>query len=191
MDKKKTYFALNRSQWRAWLSNNFKTEQEIWLIFPAKSSNEMSVSYNDAVEEALCFGWIDGVAAKLDATHSLRRFTPRRKGSKFSRVNIERLICLEKKGMLHSSVRDEILQIINEPFIYPNDILDEIRKDDTAWINYNNLDEQYKRIRISYIEAARSNPKEFKRRLDIFISKTHDNKRISGSYGISDNNTKD
>ena len=81
MDDRKTFFAQDRREWRDWLCRNFETENEIWFVFPSADAGEKGVSYNDAVEEALCFGWIDGRAGTLDDTHQLRRFTPRRKGS--------------------------------------------------------------------------------------------------------------
>ena len=74
-----------------------------------KESGEKSLSYNDAVEEALCFGWIDSTAKFLDEQHSARRFTPRNPGSPYSRPNIERLIWLDARGMLSESVRECVL----------------------------------------------------------------------------------
>lgn len=94
MNEKKCVFFTDRLQWREWLSEHFEIENEIWFVFPSVDSGEKGVSYNDAVEEALCFGWIDGRAGTLDESHQLRRFTPRRKGSGYSQPNIERLIYL-------------------------------------------------------------------------------------------------
>ena len=90
--KRPTFFPSCRQMWRDWLAAHFESEKEVWLVLPLKDSGEKTISYNDAVEEALCFGWIDGVAGSLDSGHQLRRFTPRRKGSPYSRPNIERLI---------------------------------------------------------------------------------------------------
>lgn len=56
---RETFYTSDRSEWRKWLSENYQKKQEIWFVFPAKGSGEPSLSYNDAVEEALCFGWID------------------------------------------------------------------------------------------------------------------------------------
>ncbi|GEM_PF-143535 len=179
-----TFYARNRNTWRKWLSEHFETENEIWLVFPAKASGEESVSYNDAVEEALCFGWIDGRAGTLDETHHIRRFTPRRKGSSYSRPNIERLIWLDKRGMLLPEIRDSVKEIIEKPFVFPKDIVDEIKKDKLAWSNYCNFTEPYKRIRIAYIDDARKRPAEFSKRLESFISKTRENKLIVGYGGI-------
>ena len=103
MDEKKILFCADRRQWREWLAAHFETETEVWFVFPSAHSGETGVSYNDAVEEALCFGWIDGRAGTLDAAHQLRRFTPRRKGSAYSQPNIERLTALCAQGLIHPS----------------------------------------------------------------------------------------
>ncbi len=174
----------DRSQWRNWLLRNFETEREVWLVFPSKSTGEDNVSYNDAVEEALCFGWIDGRTGTLDKNHLIRRFTPRRKGSKYSQPNIERLKWLDSEGLIHPSVRPAVEDIINEPFVYPEDILSAIREDADVWKNFEAFKEAYRRIRIAYIDAARKRPEEFKKRLKNFIDKTRENKVISGYGGI-------
>lgn len=183
-ENRPTFRARSRTEWRQWLADHFETEKEIFFVFPLKAAGEESISYNDAVEEALCFGWIDGVAGKLDATHATRRFTPRRKGSAFSRPNIERLIWLEKQGMIHPKVRPSVLPVICEPYVFPDDILAEVRKDAAAWRLFQQFSEPYRRIRIAYIDAARQRPEEFQKRLANFISKTRDGKLISGYGGI-------
>ena len=133
MNRDRIFACTERSAWRAWLAEHFETEIEIWFVFPTKASGEPGVSYNDAVEEALCFGWIDGQAGTLDETHQLRRFTPRRKGSTYSRPNVERLIRLDAEGLIHPKVRPSVEALIRAPFVFPEDILDEIRKDAAAW----------------------------------------------------------
>lgn len=178
-------FATNdRNEWRAYLAAHFDSAREVWFIFPTSEAGESSISYNDAVEEALCFGWIDSINKRLDGTHCIRRFTPRKKGSAYSQPNIERLLWLEQNGMLHPSVREEILPIISVPFIYPPDILEELKRNNTVWSNYQSFSEPYRRIRIAYIEAARKRPEEFRKRLNSFIDKTRRNKLIKGYGGI-------
>jgi len=174
----------DRTEWREWLEKNFEIEKEVWLVFPAKSSGEAGVSYNDAVEEALCFGWIDGRAGTLDKTHGLRRFTPRRKGSSYSQPNVERLIWLDQRHMIHPKTRQSVLPIIESEFVFPEDILAEIKRDGKAWTNFCHFSEPYKRIRIAYIDASRDRPEEFRKRMDHFIRKTAENKVISGYGGI-------
>ena len=184
MDRNHTVYFKNRNQWRKWLQKNFKTEKEIWFVFPSKDSGEKGVSYNDAVEEALCFGWIDGISGTLDDKHQLRRFTPRRKGSSYSRPNIERLIHMDSKGLIHPDVKESVERLIGEPFVFPKDIISALKKDKTVWRNYEKFSEPYKRIRIAYIDAARKRPDEFERRLENFIRKTKENKMITGYGGI-------
>ena len=136
------------------------------------------------MEEALCFGWIDGVAGTLDDQHHIRRFTPRRKGSTYSRPNIERLIWLDSQGLIHPDVRINVLELITTPYEFPKDIIDELKKDETVWNNYQSFSEPYKRIRIAYIDAARGRPLEYSKRLENFISKTKQNKKINSYGGI-------
>ena len=181
MELSNTFYTSERKKWREWLTENFEKEKEIWLVFPKKESGEKGLSYNDSVEEALCFGWIDSTVKKLDSLHRVQRFSPRREGSGYSRANIERLIWLERQGMIHPKVRDTILEVIRVPYEFPADILELIRCDKKAWENYEKFPEAYKRIRIAYIDGARKRPMEFKKRLDNFIRKTKENKLIG--YG--------
>lgn len=178
------FYTDSRSEWRAWLSAHFETAQEVWFVFPTKASGEPAVSYNDAVEEALCFGWIDGRAGTLDETHHIRRFTPRRKGSPYSRPNIERLLKLDAAGQIHPRVRESVLPIIYAPFVWPADILDALKADETVWERYQSFPEAYRRIRVAYIDAARKRPAEFQKRLASFIEKTRRNQLIRGYGGI-------
>lgn len=183
-ERMKTFYTHDRKAWRTWLSENFETETEIWLVFPTKESGEKALAYNDAVEEALCFGWIDGRAGTLDSKHSIRRFTPRRKRSEYSRPNVERLIHLNELGLIHPAVRESILPVICAEYVFPSDIMDFIREDPETYINFSRFSPPYQRIRIAYIDAARKRPDEFKKRLENFLKKTKENKLITGYGGI-------
>lgn len=178
------YF-LTREEWRSWLSENFDKEQEIWLIYPKKSSGKQTILYNDAVEEALCFGWIDSTIKTLDKDHTAQRYTPRRAKSGYSQLNIERLKYLSAEGLIHPAVLETVKEIIEEEFIFPQDIIDAIREDRLAWINYQSFSDSYKRIRIAYIDAARIRSDEFDKRLQNFIKNTRENKLISGYGGTN------
>ena len=111
-------------------------------------------------------------------------FSTRKQGSAYSRPNIERLIWLDAQGLIHPKIRDSVRPVIEAPFVFPSDILDALRQDETVWENYQNFSEPYKRIRIAYIEAARKRPEEFQKRLNSFIEKTRRNKLIMGYGGI-------
>ena len=184
MNEKPIFSCADRKEWRAWLAEHFESEREVWFVFPSAASGESGVSYNDAVEEALCFGWIDGQAGTLDGTHQLRRFTPRRKGSAYSQPNIERLIWLDAHGLIHPKLKPSVEELIRAPFVFPEDILSAIRQDAQAWEHYQTFTEPYKRIRIAYIDAARKRPAEFAKRLANFIKKTREGKLIVGYGGI-------
>ena len=92
----------NRKDWRKWLADNFENCQWTFGLYsPPKSSGEKSVTYNDAVEEALCFGWIDSTIKALDKEHKIQHFTPRNPKSSYSQANKERLKWLLEHNMIH------------------------------------------------------------------------------------------
>lgn len=180
----KTQYFTNRKDWREWLENNFESEQEIWFIFPLRSTDKPCISYNDAVEEALCFGWIDSTVKKLDDEHKIQRFLPRKNKTYYSQPNKERLKWLLEHNLIHPKVKKDVEKILQEKFHFPQDIIDRLKQDETVWRNYQKLSESYKRIRVGYIEAARNRPDEFEKRLSNFMNKTREDKMIAGYGGI-------
>ena len=182
-ENKIKYFK-SREDWRKWLTNNFETTDEIWFIFPQKSSGKKSILYNDAVEEALCFDWIDSTIKSLDKENRIQRFTPRNTKSTYSQANKERLKWLIENKMIHPKFEKKIQNILSKPFLFPNEIIDKLKENKIVWENYQRFPDTYKRIRIAYIETARKRPEEFEKRLNHFISKTKENKKITGFGGI-------
>ena len=87
-------FFATPSAWRKWLEKNHETAEEVWGGMYRKSSGTPSISWPEAVDEALCFGWIDGIRKSIDATRYKNRFTPRKKTSNWSQVNIARVAAL-------------------------------------------------------------------------------------------------
>ncbi|MBM3701308.1 MAG: hypothetical protein FJW68_10435 [Actinobacteria bacterium] len=181
MNKQNILYVNNNKEWRSWLENNFEKEKEIWLVFPKKSSIKKRLLYNDAVEEALSFGWIDSKVKRLDDENIIQRFSPRNPYSKYSQASKERLKWLLKEKRLHPSVEPIAKEILKDDFIFPQDIIETIKEDDLAWKNYQNFSPSYKRIRIAYIDSTRKRPEEFKKRLANFIEKSRANKLIG--YG--------
>lgn len=182
-DHSKFLYVADREKWRQWLRENFDKEKEIWLVYPNKSSGKPRLAYNDAVEEALCYGWIDSTVHSVDVHHSAQRFTPRNPKSGYSQANKERLRWLFQQGRLHPSIENAVKDILAEDYVFPQDIIEAIRKDDAARKNYDRFSEPYKRIRIAYIDSSRKRPDEFKKRLNNFIRATGQNKMI-GFGGI-------
>jgi uncharacterized protein YdeI (YjbR/CyaY-like superfamily) len=183
MEIGKTLYIRDRKEWRDWLEANFAKEKEIWLIYPDKDSGKPRILYNDAVEEALSFGWIDSTVKRLDEHSSAQRFTPRTKNSQYSQSNQERLRWLLKEGKLHPALKETVEKVLKPEFVFPPDILQAIRENRQAWENYRKFSPAYKRIRIAYIEGARDRPDEFKKRLNSFIRSAEQN-RLLGFGGI-------
>ena len=183
MEIGKTLYVKDRKAWHEWLETNFEREKEIWLIYPAKDSGQARIQYNDAIEEALSFGWIDSIVKHLDEHSSAQRFSPRNPKSEYSQANKERLRWLAKKGRLHSSIRDSVERALRTEFVFPADIIEAIKENDKAWRNYQKFSPSYRRVRVAYIDGARNRPSEFKKRLSNFIKKTEQNKLI-GFGGI-------
>ena len=105
-------------------------------------------------------------------------------GGAYSRPNVERLIWLEERNLLMPEIRDEVLEVIRAPYIFPGDIIDAIKGDLRAWENYQRLGDGYRRIRVAYIDAARKRPEEFRKRLENFILTTREGRLIKGFGGI-------
>jgi len=179
-----TKYFINRKDWRKWLEANFETKDDIWLEYPLKKTGKERILYNDAVEEALCFGWIDSTLKSLNEETTVQRFCKRRKNSTYSQPNIERLKWLFENNLIHNSIKNDVLKIIQQEFIFPKDIIKQLKVDQTVWQNYQNFSEPYKRIRIAYIDSARKRSDEFDKRLTNFIEKTKENKQIKGFGGI-------
>jgi len=179
-----TQYFTNRKDWRKWLESNFETEKDIWLIFPNKSTGKPCLIYNDAVEEALCFGWIDSTVKKLDDKHKIQWFLPRKNKTYYSQSNKERLKWLWAHHLIHPQIIKDIEKVVQEEFYFSPDIIDRVKQDEIVWKNYQGFSESYKRIRIGYIEAARKRAEEFEKRLSNFINKTREHKMISGYGGI-------
>jgi len=85
-----TIYVPDRGALREWLLTHHKSKQEIWLLYPSKGSGKSRIPYDDAVEEAICFGWIDGIEKRYDEQHTAQRFTPRTKKSNWSELNKHR-----------------------------------------------------------------------------------------------------
>ena len=190
MEITKTLNVKNRAQWRKWLEKNHRSAYEIWLIYYRKQSGKPRIPYNDAVEEALCFGWIDSIIKILDNERTVQRFSLRRKNSMLSELNKERVRRLIQQGKMTSfgleSIRHHMEDEINgkdnnlklKNFELPDDILNELKADIIVWQNFEKFPGHYKTIRIAWIDGARKRPEEFRKRLRYFIKMTLKNKKF-------------
>ena len=154
----------------------------MWLIYYRKQSGKVRISYNDAVEEALCFGWIDSTVKAYDAERIVQRFSPRRRDSPYSQTNKERLQRLIKQGQVSKAVLATLSDIVTEEFTIPDDILQALKANPQAWENFQRYSGSYQRIRIAYVDSARRRPGEFEKRLKHFLEMTEKDKQFG--FGI-------
>ena len=95
-----TKYFKSRKEWRKWLEKNHDKKKEIWLIYYKKHTGKPTIPYDDAVEEALCFGWIDSTLKRIDDKKHAQRYTPRRPRSIWSNPNIKRAEKMIKQGKM-------------------------------------------------------------------------------------------
>ena len=181
----RTLYVTKRKEWRSWLAKNYDKEKEIWLIFYKKSSGKPRIPYNDAVEEALCYGWIDSIVKGIDEQKYVQRFTPRKPTSTLSETNKERIRQLIKQNKMTDVGLAAVKHVFNPSsentkLTIAPDILKALKQDRKTWENFQNFSESYKRIRIGWIEGARTRPNIFTQRLRYFLKMTAKNKK----YGM-------
>lgn len=179
----KKLFITDKEAWHDWLAENYDKEKEIWLVYYNKKSGKPRIAYNDAVEVALAFGWIDSTIKKLDEFSSAQRFSRRNPKSGYSQANIERLRKLVKDGEAIPLVREVVAPILAKKFEFPPDIMAKLKANKKAWNNFQKFSPVYKRIRVGYVKDARPIPAEFNKRLNNLIKKSENNKQF-GFGGI-------
>ena len=188
MEITETLYVTSRTQWMVWLKKNHDTAKEIWLIYYRKHTGQPRISYNDAVEGALCYGWIDSIIKVMDNDRTVQRFSPRRKKSLLSEINKERIRRLIKSGEMTTAGLEIIQHHFEQEsttgndkpklkeFRIPDDILRELKADPIAWQNFKQFPEHYRIVRTGWINDARSRPEIFEQRLRYFIKMTRKNK---------------
>lgn len=172
MEIGETLYVTTRDEWREWLEDHHDSKSEIWLVAFKKATGKPSLPYNDAVEEALCFGWIDSIRKSLDDESAAQRYTPRRPGSGYSQINKERLARLLANGKVIPSVVKSVEDIRPEDYQMPADIIDALKADKRAWDFFKTTSPAYQRIRVAYVDGGRGRPGEFEKRLENLIEKS-------------------
>lgn len=174
----KTLYVTKRREWNAWLRANHRKEREIWLIYYKKHSGKPRIPYDHAVEEALCYGWIDSIIKGVDEERTAQRFSPRRPRSFLSQTNRERVRRLIQAKRMTRFGLSVIETQFNEKFTFAPDILESLRRDAITWKNFQKFSESYRRIRVGWIDAARHRPAIFAQRLRYFLKMTALNKKF-------------
>ena len=171
----------DRQAWRSWLHERHLAAPEIWLRVYNKASGMPRVAYDDAVEEALCYGWIDGITKKYCDHSSVQRYTPRRPKSWLSELNRQRMFKLIAQGLMTpaglAAVGDK-LGSPDDPLIIPADVQAALQADPPVWENFCRFPLVYQKIRIGFVvECRRLRLAESDKRLAYLIKMTRQNKQ--------------
>lgn len=166
-------YVADRDSWRAWLEKHHLTKKEIWLIYYKKHAGKPTVSYGDAVEEALCFGWIDSTVRTIDEDRYAQRFTPRKDRNNWSRPNRIRVRKLIREGRMTQAglakISAEILDERNDPKPQSRDVSipeyfkQALMKNKKAWESFNNLAPSHQRNYIAWVTDAKKEVTRLKR----------------------------
>jgi uncharacterized protein YdeI (YjbR/CyaY-like superfamily) len=175
-----TVYAKDRKEWRNWLRKNAARCAEAWLVYYKKSSGQPTVSYDEAVEEALCFGWIDGKTKTMDESCYAQRFTPRKPKSAWAESNIRRM----KRLIVEGRMTPAGLRVYNPsrvtppmPTQMPKNLESQFQKHSAAWANYQNFPPYYRRMTAGWVASAKKEETRVKR-LEKLIDYSARNERI-------------
>jgi uncharacterized protein YdeI (YjbR/CyaY-like superfamily) len=169
----KTFHAKNRKEWRKWLDKNHKKEKSVWLIIYNMGSQTPSIYYPEAVDEALCFGWIDSKPNKRDAESRYQYFAKRNPKSNWSKINKEKVARLMSAGLM-SEAGLEMVQLAKESGTWtaldkveslevPDDLMKLFATNKTAFKNWEQFSKSTKRGILDWIQNAKRSETRNKR----------------------------
>jgi uncharacterized protein YdeI (YjbR/CyaY-like superfamily) len=167
-----------RAAWRAWLQRHHEHRDEIWVVYFKTHTGKASVRYDEAVEEALCFGWIDGIVKRVDDERHMQRFTPRRKGSVWSVVNLRRFARLVEQGRVaeagHAAGPKAGTKVAEvswlRPDVIPADVARRIGRSKLALKNLKAMAPSYRKHFVYFIDSAkRPETREYRAKVAIVL----------------------
>ena len=170
----------DRAGFRAWLEANHSTERECWLIVDKYGRRPDLIPYLDAVEEAICFGWIDSTLKHGPGGECYQRFSPRR-GPNWTELNKERARRLERLGLMTDAGRAVLPDMSPESFRIEPDVLEALKADPAAWENFQRLPDLYVRVRVGNIQYPTLTRGERERNLRAFVKSTREG-RLVGNW---------
>lgn len=164
-------FVTNRDEWRAWLKRNSGIAKQVWLIYYKKHTGKPSISYDDSVEQAICFGWIDGVMKRLDDERCARKFMPRRSRSRWSELNKKRAEKMMEAGWMTEAGLARIKEakesgewfrapLSRKELEVPTFIQDALAGNKKASANFNKLANSYKRQYVGWFQVPKKGDAE-------------------------------
>ena len=159
--------------WHSWLDKHHLAKTEIWLVFHRQGSSTPSISYGDALDEALAYGWIDSLIRKLDDEKYARKFTPRKPWSIWSSLNINHVNRLKKEGRMtkwgleaftkRTGKISQMEKINAEGAKVPSDLTEALKKNKTAWNNFQTFAPGHKKRYLIWISGAKRSETRKKR----------------------------
>ncbi len=166
-------FFTTPADFRAWLEANHDTASEVMVGFYKKGTGKPSITYPEAVEQALCFGWIDGIRRGIDAESYANRFTPRKPRSHWSQVNIEHVARLTEQGLMHEfglkvfaerdlSKQNQYSFEQDNPTL-PDDYEAQFRANVAAWENFHKFPPSYRKPAIWWVISAKQEATRLRR----------------------------
>jgi uncharacterized protein YdeI (YjbR/CyaY-like superfamily) len=183
----KTLHVISRDEWRAWLEKHHASENEVWLIYCKKQSGQPRIPYDHAVEEALCFGWIDSLVKRIDDEKFAQKFTPRRNFTRWSALNKRRVRKLIKEGRMTEVGLAKIdLSVLDEKqqpkpkkrdLKLPRFVKQALMASPMAWKYFQTLAPSYRRNCIGWIMHAKKEETR-QRRLQEVVSLLEQNKKL-------------
>ncbi len=188
MKKIEELYVTDRKQWRDWLEKNHATAKGVWLVYYKVHTGKPSVPYGDSVEEALCFGWIDGIIKKLDDERFCRKFMPRKTKSRWSETNKKRAekIIRQRKMTEAGMVRIKdakrsgewsTIRARNKELTIPAFFLEALAKNKKSLEYFNNLAPSYKRNFVGWVSSAKQEKTRTKRLAEA-LSYLEQNKKL-------------
>lgn len=151
-----------RTKWRQWLEKNHAKSSEVWLVFAKRGSGKKTVTYVEAVEEAICFGWIDTTVQRVDDDYFIQRFTPRSNNRNWSQINLGRFDRMEKEGLMTDAGRAKRPADVPPPrkrlgmnARVPGFVKAALAKDPVAQKNFNAFAPVYRRNYLRWITEAK------------------------------------
>jgi len=165
----KTFEAETPAQWRRWLAAHHDSETAVWLVFHKRHTGRRSIAYNDAVDEALCFGWVDSLIKRLDDDRYARKFTPRKPESRWSEANRKRYAALRASGRLEPAGlarpptdRTYDMSALSLSTV-PGYIRDALDGQPKARKFFDSLAPSYRRMYVAWIDSAKKQETKIRR----------------------------
>jgi uncharacterized protein YdeI (YjbR/CyaY-like superfamily) len=177
----------DRNEWRSWLEKNHRNTKDVWLLHYKKQSKKQTLDHIDAVEEALCFGWIDSKLKKIDQERYILKYSPRKQKSVWSKINkenaekmiasgkmtqagLEKIEEAKKHGLWDTAYTNKIKERI------PLDLKKALLADNTAWDNFQHFANSYRNMYCGWVKSAKTNETR-KRRIAQVVERSRNNKK--------------